>query len=56
MLRSLEQIPHHIHLLNWFVFTPLETFHPPVWQWPIALLVLAGVWLAYRYGWTEGKQ
>jgi hypothetical protein len=42
-------------LLNWFVFTPLDTFHPPVWQWPIALLVLAGIWLLYRYGWIESS-
>jgi membrane protease YdiL (CAAX protease family) len=42
-------------LLNWFVFTPLDTFHPPVWQWPIALLVLTGVWLLYRYGWIESS-
>lgn len=42
-------------LLNWFVFTPLDTFHPPAWQWPIALLVLAGVWLLYRYGWIESS-
>lgn len=40
-------------LLNWFVFMPLTTFHPPVWQWPIALLVLLAVWLIYWYGWLE---
>ncbi len=43
-------------LLNWFVFTPVETFHPPVWQWPLAALVLAGVWLVYRYGWIEREE
>lgn len=40
-------------LLNWFVFTPVATFHPPVWQWPLALLVLLIVWLIYRYAWLE---
>ncbi len=42
-------------MLNWFVFTPVDTFHPPVWQWPMAVLVLAGVWLVYRYGWLDAK-
>jgi membrane protease YdiL (CAAX protease family) len=40
-------------LLNWFVFTPVATFHPPVWQWPLALLVLLIVWLIYQYAWLE---
>jgi hypothetical protein len=39
-------------ILNWFVFTPLDTFHPPAWQWPLASLVLAAIWLVYRYGWV----
>jgi len=38
-------------ILNWFVFTPVDTVHPPVWQWPIAALVLLVVWLLYRFGW-----
>lgn len=39
--------------LNWFVFTPMPDFHPPVWQWPLGLLILGGIWLIYRYGWIE---
>ncbi|MBN1260312.1 MAG: hypothetical protein JXB35_06485 [Anaerolineae bacterium] len=38
-------------VLNWFVFTPVETFHPPLWQWPLGLCVLIGIGLLYRYGW-----
>jgi hypothetical protein len=40
-------------LLNWFVFTPVETFHPPAALWPVGTVVLAGVWLGYRYLWLE---
>lgn len=42
-------------IFNWFVFTPVDTFHPPVWQWPIATVVLLIVWLIYRFGWILTK-
>ncbi len=42
-------------MLNWFVFTPVGTFHPPIWRWPIGLGVLLGIWLLYRYGWVESS-
>ena len=38
-------------VLNWFVFAAVPEFHPPVWKWPLSVLVLAAVWLIYRYGW-----
>jgi membrane protease YdiL (CAAX protease family) len=40
-------------VLNLFVFSPLETFHPPVWQWPLGVIVLLVLWLVYRYRWLE---
>ena len=40
-------------LLNWFVFTPVATFHPPVSQWPLGYLVLLCVWGVYRLLWIE---
>jgi membrane protease YdiL (CAAX protease family) len=43
-------------LINWFVFTPVETFHPSVVFWPLGYVVLAVVWLVYRFLWVEGKQ
>ena len=39
-------------LLNWFVFTPVGTFHPSVALWPIGYVILAAVWLAYRFLWN----
>ena len=33
-------------LINWFVLTPVETFHPAVTLWPMGYIVLAVVWLA----------
>jgi hypothetical protein len=43
-------------LLNWFVFTPVETFHPPAAFWPMGYVILAAVWLAYRLLWIGKKQ
>jgi len=40
-------------ILNWFVFTPVATFHPPMIQWPLGYVILACVWLAYRFLWTD---
>jgi membrane protease YdiL (CAAX protease family) len=40
-------------ILNWFVFTPVDTFHPPVYLWPLGYIVLLGVWLVYRFLWIE---
>jgi membrane protease YdiL (CAAX protease family) len=40
-------------LLNWFVFMPLDTFHPPAWRWPVGLLVLLIVWGIYRFAWLS---
>jgi membrane protease YdiL (CAAX protease family) len=40
-------------LINWFVFTPVETFHPSIVLWPLGYVVLAVVWLAYRFLWIE---
>jgi len=40
-------------LLNWFVFLPDPTFHPPVWQWSLGYLVLAGVWTVYKVVWCR---
>ena len=40
-------------ILNLFVFSPLETFHPPIWQWPLGVIVLLVLWLVYRYRWLE---
>jgi membrane protease YdiL (CAAX protease family) len=43
-------------LINWFVFTPVETFHPSAALWPLGYVVLAVVWLAYRFLWVEEKR
>ncbi|MBU1661090.1 MAG: CPBP family intramembrane metalloprotease [Chloroflexi bacterium] len=43
-------------LINWFVFTPVETFHPSAALWPLGYIILAVVWLAYRFLWVEKKQ
>lgn len=40
-------------VLNFFVFSPLDTFHPPLWQWPMSVLFLIALWLVYRYGWLS---
>jgi hypothetical protein len=40
-------------LLNWFVFTPVETFHPAPIYWPLGYVILALIWLAYRFFWSE---
>ncbi len=37
-------------VMNYLVFLPMDHFHPPVWQWPVGIAVLAAVWLAYRWG------
>ena len=43
-------------LLNWFVFTPIETFHPPVAFWPMGYGILAAVWVVYLWLWGERNQ
>ena len=43
-------------ILNWFVFTPVATFHPPMYEWPLGYVVLFCVWLAYRFLWIEERQ
>ncbi|MBN1812572.1 MAG: hypothetical protein JXA14_12105 [Anaerolineae bacterium] len=43
-------------LINWFVFTPVETFHPSIALWPLGYIVLAVIWLVYRFLWVEEKQ
>jgi membrane protease YdiL (CAAX protease family) len=43
-------------LINWFVFMPVETFHPSAVFWPMGYVVLAAVWLAYRFLWVEEGQ
>jgi membrane protease YdiL (CAAX protease family) len=43
-------------LINWFVFLPVETFHPDVMLWPLGYIVLAVVWLAYRFLWIGDRQ
>jgi len=43
-------------ILNWFVFTPVATFHPPVYKWPLGYAILLCVWLAYRFLWIEDRQ
>ena len=40
-------------ILNWFVFTPVATFHRPIREWLLPYVVLGGVWLVYRYWWSE---
>jgi hypothetical protein len=43
-------------MINWFVFTPVETFHPSVALWPLGYAILAVVWLVHRFLWIEHKQ
>ena len=43
-------------LINWFVFLPVETFHPDPILWPLGYIILAAVWIAYRFLWIGGKQ
>jgi membrane protease YdiL (CAAX protease family) len=43
-------------LINWFVFTPVETFHPSAIFWPMGYVVLAVIWLTYRFLWIEERQ
>lgn len=38
-------------VLNWFVFTPVDTFHPEPGLWSLGFIVLAVVWVIYRFGW-----
>ncbi|MCF7943651.1 MAG: hypothetical protein K9L21_04400 [Spirochaetia bacterium] len=53
LLRSLAVAFLVNWILNLFVFSPLETFHPPIWQWPLGVIVLLVLWLVYRYCWLE---
>lgn len=39
-------------ILDWFVFASVQSFHPSMWRWPIASIVLLIVWLLYGYGWN----
>jgi hypothetical protein len=34
----------------------VETFHPSAALWPLGYVVLAVVWLAYRFLWVEEKR
>jgi hypothetical protein len=43
-------------LINWLVFMPVETFHPSPALWPLGYVILAIVWLTYRWLWVHESQ
>lgn len=40
-------------IMNYFIFMPMEHFHPAPWRWPIGMVTMIMVWMVFKYTYRE---